>query len=280
MKPLTMYQTAALMLCFTAAHIFTLRPEGANLVVCIGAETAAAGIVFVIAIIINSLPALHGWAGKAVSALAGTFFLAAFLFILIGYCEEVQFSFPEFYSLPMTAAVLAAATVYCASMGLSGCVRSACAAVVMTVIVLAVMSGGAASGFDPDRLNLAVSDREGQFTRQLISALARSWELPLLVLLMRRTGRPVRAAALYALGRAALTAGILTVCAGVLGSVGQERQPVMMLASFAKTVIVERFDALMLLFWTLCTLLAGAGLLWAAWHCLQGVMGKAERRKA
>ena len=259
---LTSYQSAALMLCFTLARLIAYRPSGDSLAVTALAEAVSCIGMFIICLPAVKLPSAGKLGDKLLAFIYAAYCLFALTVLLTDFAGAMQYSFPNFYSSAAIVVALAAAAAYCASMGLSGCAKAACAAVVLTLAAFALMTAGACSGFSFERLNIAVPDRGEQFKRSLFSSFAYTAELPLLISLMRRrTSKPVKAAGLYFALRALLWIAALTVCSAVLGDYAVTGQPFWSLAAFAKTSVIERFDALILLFWTLCTLLSAAALL-------------------
>ena len=262
MSRISSYQAAALMLCFTVARLIAYRPEGDSLIMAAAAELLACLGMFLVSIPLSKLPSAGGFGGRVMSFAAAGYCLFALTLILADFADAMQYSFPGFYSPGAMILALASAAAYSASMGLQGCARAACAAVILALLTFALMTLGACEGIDPERLNIAVPDRGGQLSRQLTGAFARSAELPMLLILMRRrTAKPIRAAAVYFAVRALLWCVTLALCASVLGELGGVGEPFWSLAAFAKTSVVERFDALVMLFWTLCTLLSAAALI-------------------
>ena len=268
MKKISPAQAAALMLCFSLARLIAFRPEGTPLIIC-----AAAAIIsdLLLTAVFILLPAHHIRSRPLRAALsvgALLWLLPVLTALLSDTAASLFYSFPEFYAPPAMIAAAAAAAAYCASMGIRGCGRAACAAVIITAAVLCLTALGAAKGFDPEHLDLAVPDRSGHFSRQLLYQLSRSAEFPLFILLRDRIRSPRRAALIRFAGQSVLGTGFFVLCAGVLGERSSAGIPADTLSSFSKTSVIERFDALILLVWALCSLFAAAALLIGVRECL------------
>ena len=261
MKKISPAQAAALMLCFSLARLLGFRPEGCNLLICAAAEIVCGALLTALCMLLPEPKGKVNALGRMFSAAAGLWLAFIFVMLLYELSSSLNYSFPDFYAAPAIIASAAAAAAYCASMGLRGCARASCAAAILTVAVLLLVGIGAAERFDPERLELAVPDRGEQFLRQLLRQLPRSAEFPLFLLLRRRIEHPRRAVLIRFSVQAAVTAGFMTLCAGVLGDRGLTGVPADTLSSYSKTSVIERFDALMLLVWTLCLIFAAAGLL-------------------
>ena len=92
-----------------------------------------------------------------------------------------------------------------------------------------------------------------------------------------RSKSPVKASAKYFFARAALSGTAFLICMAVLGDHSRTGQPLFSLAAYAKTALIERFDALVILFRTLCMLISAAALLTGLRICLSEIREKAER---
>ena len=269
MKKISPAQAAALMLCFSLARLIAFRPEGAPLPVCAAAVLISDLLLTALFIILPEGFEAPRPVSKVFSAAAGIWLVLALTALLSETVSSLSYSFPDFYAPPAVTAAAAAAAAYCASMGLRGCGRAACAVFVFTAAVLCLTAAGAADSFDPERLDLAYPRLGEQFTDQLIRQLSRSAEFPLFILLREHIRCPRRAALLRFAGQSLTGTGLFTVCAGVLGERGMTGIPADTLSSFSKTSVIERFDALMLLVWTLCTLFAAAAILIGLRECLK-----------
>lgn len=278
MKPLSAYQSAALMLCFSLGRLTAFRPEGDSLLVCAAAE-AVCGIV--IAAVLALLPEGSSVGSRnlrrASALLVSLWLVVTLALMLTDLADSLSYSFPDFYASPAVITVGAAAAAYCASMGLRGCGRAACAVTAVTLAVLLLTVLGAADGFDPVRLELAVDDPGDMFGRQLMRSLSRAAELPAAVMLRGRTDRPRMSGLIRFLGSSLAWGGMLTVCAGVLGDRALTGIPTDTLSSCSKTAVIERFDALMLLAWTLCVLMSAAAVMLALAECAGQFSEKAAR---
>ena len=278
MTKVSSLQAAALMLCFTLTRLISYRSEGTSLAVTAAAELAACIIMFAVCAAASKLPKAKGAAAVTGCAAAGAWVLAALTLLFTDLAGSMQYSFPDFYSSGAMIAAFAAAAAYCASMGLSGCARAACAAVIGAAAALALMIGGASGGLSLDRLHFAVPDKGEQFGRQLLTALLRSPELPLFIALSRRgIDRPVRAAGALFSARAVLWTALPLVCTAVLGDHSLMGQPVWSLAAYSKTSLIERFDAIVLLVGVLAALLAAAALTVCLHDCIEGIRPGAGR---
>jgi hypothetical protein len=257
MNKISSFQTAALALCFALARMIAFRPEGSNMLVCIVGEFFACVLLAVLSLAAGAVPPLkNGLPAKILAVIGGLYCLFAASLVLAVFADSMQYSFPEFYSSWAIIAALAAAAAYCASMGVSACGRTACAAVLISLPIFLFMGVGASDGIDVSGLQFAVDDRNEQIFSHFVWALGYSFEIPLLFMLRGRTDRPRRAAVIYSIGRTFMWSVMLALCGCVLGDHAQKGLPVFSLAAYSKTAIVERFDALVLLMWALCTLLA------------------------
>lgn len=264
------YQAAALMLCFSLSGLAAFRPQGDSLAVCAAARTAAAAVGTVVFTLLPAGGGLRGRTGRRIlAAVSGGYLLVQLVLLLSGMSAGLQFSYPDFYSLPAVTVCTAAAAAYCASMRLRGTARAACAAAVFMLVTLVLTAAGAADRFDADRLDLAVSGKGDAFIRQLLTAFSQMPELPLLAVLRSSIDRPRRAAAVWFAGHSLAWCAVLTVCAGVLGGQALTGIPSDTLSSYSRTAVIERFDALMLMMWALCSLLAAAGLLLGIRSCVR-----------
>ena len=277
LKKISPAQAAALMLCFSLGRLIGFRPEGDSLLICAAAELVSDGLLTAVFVMLPMPGAKHPAFGKVCGAVAGGWLMLSLTLLLAELAESLDYSFPDFYASPAVIAAAAAAAVYCASMGLRGCARAACAVTMLTVLVLLLTAAGAADRFDPERLNLAVTDPGEQFVRQLIRQLSRSAEFPLFILLRERIDRPRRGVLLRSAGQSVISAGSFTLCAGVLGDRGLTGIPADTLSSYSKTSVIERFDALMLLVWTLCLLFSAAALLIGTESCIRTLSSRAPR---
>lgn len=265
------------MLCFAVWRLAAFRPEGDSLLICGAADLCAAGVLFLACLPLVKLPTVRGRVLSRVTGGIGAAVSAGiFAVMLWEAADSLRYSFPDFYSAPAVIAAAGAGAVYCASMGLRGCARAACAAVVMTLVVLALLMAGAGERFEADRLHLAVRDARGQFGREFLRALVRSGEIPLLVILRGEVKAPGKALAVWLGGRALLSGVVMTFCAGVLGEFSALGIPVDSLSSYSRTSVIERFDALVLLVWVLCTVLGAAGAAAGAIRCGKTALGRTE----
>ena len=269
MSSVSPVQAAAIMLCFSFARLAAFRPDGDSLLICAAAEMIVGVIIAAVCAILPQQVSVRSRTVRRLCALLSAVWLILVLTLMFtDLADSLRYSFPDLYSAPAVIAAAAAAAAYCASMGLVGCGRAACAAAVLTGIILLLTALGAVGGFDPDFLNLAVPRRGDMLARQLLRSFSRAAELPAAAVMLRhRTERP-RSAGFIRFGGSSLAwGGLLTLCAGVLGDRALSGIPADTLSSYSKTSVIERFDALMLLAWTLCLLISAAALMLALSEC-------------
>ncbi len=278
MKTISPYQAAAMMLCFSLSRLISFKPSGDNLLICAAGELLAGAALAAVSVALPEKLSIKGrLIPKLCAALSAAYLLLQLTLLLSDLAASTQYSFPDFYASPAMIASAAAAAAYCASMGKGGCGRAACAVIVITLIIFVLTAVGAADRFDPDRLSLAVPDRAQQLSRQLLYSLGTACEIPLALILRQSTDRPRRAALLWFSGHSLSWAAMLTLCAGVIGDHALTGIPIDTLSSYSKTSVIERFDALLLLVWVLCTVLAAAALLSGTGCCIKIISDKAGR---
>ena len=264
------------MLCFSFARLTAFRPHGDDLLTCAAAWLVSDAALTALFLLLPKGGAGGSLPGRAASAAAGGWLLLSLTALLAWPADSLSFSFPEFYAPPAVIAASAAAAAYCASMGLKGCARAACAAAVVTVIVLGLTAVGAADSFRTERIGLT-ADGQAAFVRQLLRQLTASAEFPLFILLRGQVQRPERAVLTRFAVQSVTGGGVMVFCAGVLGRQSRSGIPADNLSSYSKTSVIERFDGLILLAWMLCLILAAAALLIGLRQCAEGISKKAGR---
>ena len=278
-KKISAARAAALMLCFSSARLIAFRPEGDDLLICCAAELTAGLILWAVCALFSALPENKSPIFGKIFALSGAGYLMLLLtYTLSGFAASMQYSFPDFYTLPSVIAALAAAAAYCASMGMTGCTRTAVAAVILTAAVFFLTAVGAVRGFEVSHLSIAAAGRTEVFFRRTVQSLAYSAELPLMILLLRdRIEKPRRAGLIWLCVRTLTDTAVLALTLGVLGRRSGSGLPVFTLSAYSKTSMIERFDALVLLMWTLCTLLSAAALILGIRRCAEVFSARAGR---
>lgn len=266
------------MLCFPFARLTAFRPQGDDLLTCAAAWLVSDAALTALFLLLPKGGAGGSLPGRAASAAAGGWLLLSLTALLAGLADSLSYSFPEFYAPPAVIAASAAAAAYCASMGLKGCARAACAVAVVTVIVLGLTAAGAADSFRMERIGIGLTaDGQAAFVRQLLRQLTASAEFPLFILLRGQVQRPERAVLTRFAVQSVTGGGVMVFCAGVLGRQSRSGIPADTLSSYSKTSVIERFDGLILLAWTLCLILAAAALLIGLRQCAEGISKKAGR---
>ena len=275
MNKISSFQAASLAFCFSLARMVAFRPNGENMLICIIGELCACAVMAALALAAYRLPTLgKGLPAKLISSVGVIYYLYAASLVLAVFADSMQYSFPDFYTSPAIIAALAAAAAYCSSMGVSACGRTACAAVLISLTVFTFMAAGASSGVDTSGIHLAVTDKNSRVFSHFVWALGNSFELPLLLTLKGHIDRPHRAAVMYTVARAVMWAVVLALCGCVLGDHAEQGLPVFSLAAYSKTAIIERFDALILLMWSLSALLSLSMIFLGTGECVRRIMQK------
>lgn len=275
MTEISSFQAAAMAFCFAVARMVAFRPEGENLLICIIGELCACGVMIAFGLAAGKLPSLkNGIPAKILAVIGGLYYLFALSLVLAVFADSMQYSFPDFYSSPAIIAALAAAAAYCASMGVSACGRTACAAVIISLLTFLFMGAGAVQGFTAEGLHLAADSRNERIFGHFVWAIGNSFELPLIFTLRGHIRRPRKAVVIYCIGRAVMWSVMLALCGSVLGDQAERGLPFFTLAAYSKTVLVERFDALVLLMWTLCTLLSLSMIFLGLGECTRRLAGE------
>lgn len=219
-----------------------------------------------------------GMAGKAFSAVYLAFCVFALVMTLGNFIYFLQYGFSEYYSTAAVLAVVAAASVYVASMGLSACARTAVITAFITVIGILMVFTGFNRNIDPLALNIACENKAGLLLRGIRNSLSRCEEIIFFVLLLPKLkDKPMRTACVYTASRAFIIASVVAVGEITLGDYAKtSRLPFFSLSLYSKTGIIERYDAFFLMFWALCAIIKAAVAVLCTVECLKSLFPKSR----
>lgn len=292
MKKITSLQMTAILICCMFARLMTYIPrEDDNAVMLMISAVISGGVQLLLLLPAAALYrksggagvtskglSENGRAGKVVSAAYLAFCIFALIMTFGNFIYFLQYGFSEYYSTAAVIAVVTAASVYVASMGLSACAKTAVITTVITVVGIIMVFTGFNRNIDPLALNIACENRGELLVRGVRNSLSRCEEIIFFVMLLPRLkDTPMRTAYVYTAVRVFIILSVVTVGEITLGDYAKtSRLPFFSLSLYSKTGIIERYDAFFLMFWAICAIIKAAVAISCTVQCLISLFPKSK----
>lgn len=294
MRKITSFQMTAIMICCLFARMMTYVPKSDdNAVLLIFSKLIACAFQWIMILpvlifykkskgegILQAYYSKNKPSGIIVTVL---YLIVCFMELFLSYGNFtffLQYSFLEYYSAWIILLVLAAVSVYVASMGLSSCARTAAIVTVATIAGIIVLLAGFEGNFEFRLLNIAQENKGGFIMRNVRDANSRAEEFVFFILLLPYLKeKPMRTVNIYIAVKFLISALIIASVSIILGDFALSTKiPFFSLSSYSKTALIERFDALLLMFWTLCAIIKHAVIILCIIECMKKLLPKAHKQ--
>lgn len=271
MKNISTSQMIAIMICCLFSRLMTYTPQpndNAVLLIVSEAITFVMCLLLVIPTIaiykksdgqslINIGFAKNKIIGYIIAIIFLLFCLLNLIFTLGSFTYSLQYSFSQSYATWAVIIVFGLSAVYVASMGAPACARTAAIIAVITIAGIALLMFGFNKNINFRMLNIANDHKVENILQGIKKSVAHSDELIFfLILIPYLKSKPRKTMYSYLIIKLIITTIVFSSTSMVLGRYAlTTKLPFFSLSSYSKTIIVERFDAFFLLFWTLSSVL-------------------------
>ncbi|MBQ9375907.1 MAG: GerAB/ArcD/ProY family transporter [Ruminococcus sp.] len=292
MKKISSYQFIALLLCCKLFNIMTYIPaktdNGTLVLITLVVTTIIEGVLLIPAIVFynrhdgKGLLTFASSKSRALGLTLSLLFLLLCLWTIIQTLGDLtfflQYCFSDTYSAWSVVIVTLAATLYVSQTGLSAVARATSIIVIITLLALAFIFTGFKHHIDFYELNLAVRNPAFEVLKSSPKFIASSKELALFVILLGALkSKPAKTAFLY-LGVklfVSLISALTSII--VLGDfIYLSKLPFFTLSAYSQTTIVEHYEAISMMLWTLCALVKLSVFTISAGHCIHHIFPKAH----
>lgn len=224
-------------------------------------------------------------AGIIFSAVYLSYFVFEGINLLGAFSYFLKNYFFEYFSHPAIIAILAAAALYASVLGPQAIARAAAVTAVIFAGVLLIIIFGVTGEFDLYNLQYAVPKEKNlpmTLMREIYDSVGRSAELAALVFLLPRVEKQRKAGTFgylaVKLAFVELTAFLITA---VLGNYAKGlSMPFYTLTTYAKSSVIERYDSIYMLVWTIAVFIKASVLFYIGGLCLKNIFPKLSRNAA
>lgn len=212
--------------------------------------------------------------GLTVSLIYAVYFTLEAIHALGSYAYYIKNNFLLYFNQIVVIVALILVAVYAANMGLEVIARVAAIVAFIFVINLVLVISSVPGGYDLYKLQIAVpyfKNPAKDFTKAVIDEIGRSADLVALVFFLPHVNKKPAKGVYTFLGLKLLVSEvILFVVTTVLGHYADYSDiPFDEVAAYSKTKIIERFDSIVLMTWTLATFIKVALLLYIMSQCIK-----------
>ncbi len=218
-------------------------------------------------------------AGKFISLLFLCYFAFETVHVLGNFSYFLKNHFFEAYHEAFLMAALAVTAFYAATLGFSAVARASSVSAVIFITALVVIVFAVTGEFDVYNLHMPIADEKelfGSVLREVGDSLGRSVELAALIFLLPHVENRRTAGLFSYLGIKLLFVEFSTLMiTAVLGDYAKGLTlPLYTLSTYARSSVIERFDSVYMLVWTIAVFLKVALLLMLGGQCLKNIFPK------
>ncbi len=189
----------------------------------------------------------------------------------------IKTEFPEIMPAFLLIIILSAASLYGASRGICGICRASCVGGVIFLVLFFVIILGVTGKYDIYNIQTATpypKNLPTAFFTDVFQKIGRSDELVCLPFLLSYTEKSHKKATFgYFATKFAVMEVTVFFSTLILGEYAIDLNlPFYTLSTYAKTSVIERYDSIYMLVWTISAVMKTAVLIYLAWVCLKNIL--------
>ena len=217
--------------------------------------------------------------GVILSVVYGVFFVLAGVYSLGMFSFFIKNNFLEFFDEIIVILSIGAAALYAACLGIEACARTAAAAGVLFVLMFVIVIFSVTGEYELYNLQIAtIADNGGlsAFLKESGDRLGRSAELVVMIFLLPHVKSQKACGAFsYVAVVFAFRELVIFVVTVILGDYAHRlSDPFYALSTYAKTSLVERFDSIYMVVWTLAVFIKISLIFFFGGKCVRNIFPK------